>query len=75
MSDTNLVAGNVIQGVSIFGVAGTADLGTFTGSNAFRDVGSTEVTLQSEVTTYAGSGGTPNLPAGYRAVTGRSEGR
>jgi hypothetical protein len=57
-------ASQIMTGNTILGVVGTST-GSFdanTNSNAFRDVASTPITLQSEVTTYAGSGGSPNLP-------------
>jgi len=57
-------ASQIMTGNTILGVVGTST-GTFdanTYSNAPRDVASTPITLLSEVTTYAGSGGSPNLP-------------
>jgi hypothetical protein len=62
-------ASQIASGSTILGVAGTADFGTFTNSNIFRTVGTTPITLQAEVTTYAGSGSTPTLLTGYRAIS------
>ncbi len=38
-------------------------------SNIFRTVGSTQITQNSEVTTYGGSGSSPTLPSNYQEVT------
>lgn len=76
MSDADLVVGNIRSGVDIFGTVGTFT-GSFSSSmasSAGRDPGSvvnpyitvqgtsTQLTLDAETTTYAGNGGTPNLP-------------
>jgi hypothetical protein len=69
---TNLpTASEIASGDTILGVAGnyTGSFGANTGSNASRDIATAQITLQSEVSTHAGSGGTPTLPAGYRDVS------
>ncbi len=79
---TVLPASKVCSDKSIFGTTGTADCnGISLQSNACRDAGtiviaqfldgqttSTQLSQNAEVTTYAGSGATPNLPTtgGYK---------
>lgn len=72
---TNLpLASQVVTGNTLLGVAGTAgaSFGAFTSSTISRDVGTSQITLLAEVTTYAGQGASPALPAGggyaYRSV-------
>ena len=67
MSDADLLATNIRSGTTIFGTLGTL-LADTSKSNAHRDLGSTQLSQNQEVTTHAGSGGTPELPANYRAV-------
>ncbi|WP_041577129.1 hypothetical protein [Bdellovibrio bacteriovorus] len=70
IADLNLTAGNVRQGVQIFGVNGSyvGSFGAGIASQAHRDVSSNQITMESEVSTYAGA----ELPSGggfeYRAI-------
>jgi hypothetical protein len=65
----NIIAANIVNGISIFGVTGTY-IGTFglnTASNEHRDKTQTQETLHTEVVTNAGIAYT-NSASGYRAV-------
>ena len=83
----NAPAGSVVcTGTTIFGTPGSATCGgSILTSTALRDAGtivvaqladqqttSSQLTVSAEVTTYAGSGGTPNLPTtggyNYRSI-------
>ena len=61
MSDTNLTAANIKSGITIFGTLGNY-LGNFRAlmsSGAYHDKATTQISLEAETTTYAG---TTNLP-------------
>ena len=63
--DSDLTPGNIVNGVTIFGVTGSLSAGASSlASNAHRNLGATQISQSDEVTTYAGV----DLPAGYREV-------
>jgi hypothetical protein len=69
----------VCSGTTLFGVAGTAtcySTSNILQSNASRNLGTTQLTLAQEVSTYAGSVGAPpasNLPSNYREITDQTK--
>lgn len=65
MSDTNFIAKNIKQGVTLFGVLGTQKGNEFLGSSMNRNYGTTQITLAAETVTYAG---TNTLPNNYRPI-------
>ena len=63
--DSDLTPGNIVNGVTIFGVTGSLSAGASSlAANAHRNLGTTQISQSDEVTTYAGV----DLPAGYREV-------
>lgn len=66
--DPDLLAANILNGVSIFGVTGTySNSGVTLMSNMHRDKATTQITQETEVITNVGTA-YPNVDPGYRAI-------
>jgi hypothetical protein len=64
-------ASTICSGTTLFGVAGTATCPatqSLLQSNANRNLASTQLTISQEVSTYAGSSSSPDLPSNYREI-------